>query len=301
MSRLVVFTFLLLLPGLAVALVTFPDCSADMLGMWQWTFNSLNQSACEVAAYLQSTCNDGTWQIDPLSPGGMYIGPSSPDSWAWCKCSTVAYSLVSACGSCQGGSWYTWPQYSTNCTSIPHPSTFPNPVPNGIRVPKWALLDITVDGSWAPSKASAVGDTPEVGPGGLMGPSGVSIIHPVKKSRAGAIAGGTITGVAAIAAAGLTIFWRQRKRRQAGIDGAPQSPTMEARLSVSDSRTYAYSSQPMRLYDPNDSTTFPVSQGIPVAPEPNAPAVPMPTYNENGNTLPMQISRPGGYHGYPTV
>jgi len=200
------------------------------LGMWQWTFNSLNQSACAVAAYLQSTCSGGSWDLEPLLPG----------------CSTVTYSLLSACSSCQVGRWGPWSQYSTNCTQIRQPSTFPNPVPNGIRVPKWALLDITVEDSWAPSKASAVGGTPEVGPGGVMGLSGVYTIDqtdtgtqstigptatqstgnstsppnpPVKKSSVGAIAGGTITGVAAIAAAGLTTFSRQRKRRQAGIDG----------------------------------------------------------------------------------
>ena len=55
------------------------------------------------------------WEVDPLSPGGMYIGPSSPDSWAWCKCSTVAYSLLSACGACQGGSWYTYVSLHPSC------------------------------------------------------------------------------------------------------------------------------------------------------------------------------------------
>jgi len=149
------------------------------LGMWQWTFNSLNQNACAVAAYLQATCSGGSWEIDPVFPGVVYTGPdtSDPRAIALCKCSTVKYSLLSACSACQIGTWGTWSQYSTNCTQI-LPSTFPNPVPNGVRVPKWALLDITLENEWDPSKASAVGGTPEVGPGGVMGPSGVHTIGP---------------------------------------------------------------------------------------------------------------------------
>ncbi|KAI0246208.1 hypothetical protein BJV78DRAFT_1256859 [Lactifluus subvellereus] len=53
---------------------------------------------------------------------------------------------------------------------------------------------------------------------------------------------------------------------------------------------------PMKLYDPNDPTTFPgfqgagqVHTGVPVAPY-------------GGNTLAnMQTSRPQGYHGLPTA
>ncbi|KAI9447132.1 hypothetical protein BJY52DRAFT_1193595 [Lactarius psammicola] len=65
------------------------------------------------------------------------------------------------------------------------PSTFPNPVPAGTRIPQWALLDITVRSPLAPSQksnltgipfpqranfwsastAQLVGNTPEIFPG----------------------------------------------------------------------------------------------------------------------------------------
>ena len=46
--------------------------------------------------------------IDPLPPGYSYIGPSGADDSDLCKCSTVGYSLISACGGCQGQSWITY-------------------------------------------------------------------------------------------------------------------------------------------------------------------------------------------------
>ncbi|KAI0246210.1 hypothetical protein BJV78DRAFT_1256871, partial [Lactifluus subvellereus] len=55
MSRLAILVSLLLLSGIAVAQIYAPDCSLT----WQWTFNSLGQNACTVAAYLMATCNGG--------------------------------------------------------------------------------------------------------------------------------------------------------------------------------------------------------------------------------------------------
>ena len=46
--------------------------------------------------------------ILPLQPGYSYFGPSSVDDSNLCKCSTVGYSLLSACGGCQGQTWVTY-------------------------------------------------------------------------------------------------------------------------------------------------------------------------------------------------
>ena len=45
------------------------------------------------------------FSIGGLKPGQKYFGPSSPDDADLCMCSTVGYSLVSACGGCQQGNW----------------------------------------------------------------------------------------------------------------------------------------------------------------------------------------------------
>ena len=157
--RLVV---VLLFSGFALAQISAPDC---LVVPWGWvrplssqrlltvgvlkteisffffffclfscpqTFNSINQNACTVAAYLMSTCNQGSeWRrflstglcgasssqmfplflaaftISPLSQGYSYTGPSGVDDSNLCKCNTVAYSLISACDACQSSDWIT--------------------------------------------------------------------------------------------------------------------------------------------------------------------------------------------------
>ncbi|KAH9955175.1 hypothetical protein BGW80DRAFT_375566 [Lactifluus volemus] len=216
-------------------------CTVSSLG---WTFNSIGQSPCEVAAFLRSTCFGGSYTLQPLSQGSTYPGPPSPDSP--CGCTTVLYSLLSACDACQGDPWLTWTYYSTNCTSGPvSPSSFPFPVPAGIRVPHWALIDVTVQGTWDSSQSYAVGDLPEVPPGAIIDrgawmstssvvpsstvtastSSSTSSSQPMVtstsssssstggSSKVGAIAGGVAGGLVVVSAAALIIFFFLRRRR----------------------------------------------------------------------------------------
>jgi hypothetical protein len=85
-------------------------------------FNSLGQSPCTVAAYMIATCNRGgeylvCWLIQalcshlyvdftlsPLDPGESYFDGNT--TFSSCECTTVGYSLISACGACQGETWY---------------------------------------------------------------------------------------------------------------------------------------------------------------------------------------------------
>ncbi|KAF8463026.1 hypothetical protein DFH94DRAFT_481974 [Russula ochroleuca] len=184
-------TFLLFFSGFAVAQIVSPNCEST----WSWSFNSLNQDPCKVAATMLGTCNGGTFTITPLQQGYLYYGPSGIDDSNLCKCSTVGYSLLSACGGCQGQTWVTWSEYSFNCTRTLPPSQFPNPVPSGIRVPHWALLDVTNENLWDFNKSYAAGgenslaclfpcycftpvltfiDSPELAPGSTPGPSSPS-------------------------------------------------------------------------------------------------------------------------------
>ena len=44
------------------------------------------------------------WEIGPLPQGDLYSGPDAGQD-NLCQCNTVVYSLVSACGACQGSQW----------------------------------------------------------------------------------------------------------------------------------------------------------------------------------------------------
>ncbi|KAH9047160.1 hypothetical protein EDB84DRAFT_1463058 [Lactarius hengduanensis] len=90
--------------SLASAQLIYPNCTAG----WEWSSNSLGQNPCNVAAYLEATCGTGLFKIDPLPQGSLYRGPDVSQS-NLCECNTVVYSLVSACGACQGSS--EWIQY----------------------------------------------------------------------------------------------------------------------------------------------------------------------------------------------
>ncbi|KAN0119095.1 hypothetical protein V8E52_004542 [Russula decolorans] len=177
---------LFLFSGFVVAAsgIYAPDCSTS----WGWSYNSLGQNACTVAAYLMSTCNGGSFSIKALAPGYHYTGPSDYDDSDLCKCNTVTYSLLSACVACQEEEWISygipfvvvikslgliWPKYMHNCTKVLPSSSFPNPVPYGTRVPYWALIDVTVKDTWDALKAYTIGGTPEAGPGTLLG-------HPIR-------------------------------------------------------------------------------------------------------------------------
>ncbi|KAH9992119.1 hypothetical protein BJV77DRAFT_452982 [Russula vinacea] len=315
----------------ALAQVSAPSCTSES---WQWTYNSAGQSPCTVTAYLMATCDGGQYNLPPLLPGLSYFGPTSIGAADLCYCNTVAYSLISACDACQGEQWLAWSEWMANCTKTLPPSSFPNPIPSGIHVPQWALLDVTNENDWNANKSYAVGDSPELGPGSILGPSGVSVI-PSSTSRASSSgtpisatttpsssggSGSNMTIIIAGSVAGsivtifiiLGIFICLRRRSQpapavsAGV-GAPQ-PHVDEIPRPPDEITSAPSSLPdrpitMRFYDPKDPTTFPGYQGDPYSQDTRSQA-PMSLYIASGSTLvSTQTSLPQakGYHGLPTV
>jgi hypothetical protein len=119
-------------------------------------------------------------ELGPVGPGQSYLGPSFGETALnSCECSTVVYSLKSACGACQGGSWITYvahqpltywayiflvgltisrtalPPLFTHCEltvmtrgslvlTENHTPSYVGPVPNGTSVPYWALINVTV-------------------------------------------------------------------------------------------------------------------------------------------------------------
>lgn len=150
---------LLFFAGFAAAGISAPPCDVS----WKWSLNSLGQNPCGVAAYMISTCAGGSFTLPPLGNGYAYGPTLGTDP---CVCNTVTYSLLSACQGCQGDKWFTYSAFTTNCTMVLAPATFPNPVPSGTSVPYWALI---VTAKFDPTRASQIGNIPEAGPGTKIG------------------------------------------------------------------------------------------------------------------------------------
>jgi len=288
----------------------------------------------------------GSFTLATLEPGWVYYGPAGIDDADLCKCNTVLYSLLSACGGCQGDSWMTWSEYTFNCSKILPPSTFPNPVPAGTRVPRWAVLDVTLENSWDPTKSMATGDSPEIASGALIGnpgstttaaspntptgsPTDTSSVDPFtslpplpssisvsfgNNLNVGAVVGGSVGGITVIAITIFGIFYMRRQRRPMAPSAAfvidvddSSHPHEDEVKPLSDGGTPAPSSTasapltPMRLYDPDDPTTFPGYQAALLSPEVVNQTTFSP-YSASVDTSPTtHSSGPPGYHGLPTV
>ncbi|KAH9071170.1 hypothetical protein EDB83DRAFT_320058 [Lactarius deliciosus] len=253
-------TFLsyLLLVGSAYALVSAPNCTDSSFA---WSFNSLQQNPCWVTAYLAATCNNGTFSVPTLPSQQSYNGPTEIDKGDICKCNTVVYNLISACDACQGEPWLPYSTWSFNCTTKAAAGTFPNPVPAGTRVPKWAYIDSSIGDNWNISTAQLAGDSPEVTGTASIVPTSTSTAARSTStshhsSNAGAIAGGVVGGVIGAALiAGVVVWFAIRRRR------ARSSPSMDFQDGEKDQPPL----HPPKLYDPSDPTTFPSKEYLPVS------------------------------------
>ncbi|RDX56783.1 hypothetical protein OH76DRAFT_1414254 [Lentinus brumalis] len=110
----------------------------------QWSFNSLGQSPCLMGAYMMGACQPGgSYDVQGLPDVNFrYNGPTA-DQATICSCSSISYSLMSACGFCQGAGWPEWSAWTTNCSSeLVHNGSYPHPIPKGTRSPDWAFVPI---------------------------------------------------------------------------------------------------------------------------------------------------------------
>ncbi|KAH9991392.1 hypothetical protein BJV77DRAFT_539661 [Russula vinacea] len=258
----------------AVAQVSGPICTS---ATWQWTFNSLGQSPCTVTAYMMATCNGGKYRFPSLSPGYLYYGPEGADDSNLCYCNSVAYSLFSACGACQGEGWISWSEWVTNCTKTLPPPSFPNLVPSGTRIPQWTLLDVTNKNIWNPNKSYAVGArswldsqplrrvcSPTSSSGAV--PTVLSILSQRSEGSGdgGAVAaGGVVAGIAVVLFCILTpLFFHLRRRSR--VQAAASAAVDASQMQQPKSDEVALSPiTPVKIYDPDDPTTFPFQVTMP--------------------------------------
>jgi hypothetical protein len=99
------------LPGLTAFLFSHSILSAKMRAQSQRSLCQRVMRAVSLFARLVLSCVGepyfplSVFIVDPLRPGYSYTGPSGIDDSDLCKCSTVGYSLISACAGCQGEDW----------------------------------------------------------------------------------------------------------------------------------------------------------------------------------------------------
>ncbi|KZT35805.1 hypothetical protein SISSUDRAFT_1130833 [Sistotremastrum suecicum HHB10207 ss-3] len=187
---------------------------------YTWSWNSLQQTPCQVTADLAQACPGiAPFKLEPIGPGQSYTVQKYGASR--CQCSTVFYCLISACALCQGSGRLvsTWQEYSFNCslgsTSM---SVFPEDIPYGTAVPQWAFQNVA-GGSFSPTTAEGVGDRPESVNPRLSTPTTSPSPTKHHHSNVGAIAGGAAGGgVALLLAVGLLTCYcvksRRRRRRE---------------------------------------------------------------------------------------
>ncbi|KAK0503360.1 hypothetical protein EDD18DRAFT_629951 [Armillaria luteobubalina] len=209
------------------------------LSDFHWTFNSASQSPCDVASSLLGVCNGGSYSLQSLPDMTHYLGPSV-DAANPCQCSTVSYSLISACGACQNRTYAQWSQWRVNCASVDI-GGFPEPIPNGTHVPGWAYLDVktedTFDINQAKQDANATESTFVPQPTSTTAISSTTSTPsatPTQESQSnhsnvvgGSVAGGVFGLMAVVGIIGIWTY-RRRERRVGSHD--------EEKLATSDSK-----------------------------------------------------------------
>ncbi|KAJ7087850.1 hypothetical protein C8R44DRAFT_29162 [Mycena epipterygia] len=285
---LVVFSTLVL-AGITNGQSTNATCSSS----FDWSSNSLGQSPCLVAAYLGSVCDDGLFMVPALSnPLDFYQGPTVAQANP-CGCSSVFYSLLSACAECQSAQVLTWSVFSKNCTTV-YPQIFAGNIPSRTAVPHWAYQNVTVDNGFNITVAQMQLNAPE----STANPTATSSTTPSgtssKKSNAGAIAGGVVGGVVLLALVCITAFWVIRRRRK-GVAPSNLVHTPMGYHPTGEITPFSSAIQTPKFYNPADPSTFPSSPSSAMY---NSGRVQSPSYTGNTVTEPPRTTQ---YSGAPEV
>ncbi|KAH7929700.1 hypothetical protein BV22DRAFT_1002169 [Leucogyrophana mollusca] len=312
---------------LVLGLLGNPKCTiaqqttnVTCLPKYNWMDNSRGQNPCLVAAYLQGTCNGGDFSVNSIPPDSEYVGPTVKLANP-CQCSTITYSMISACSLCQNNTNEIWSTWSFNCSTIYTNCSFPYDIPTGTAVPKWAYLNVLPSDYFNITLAQAAGDSPESTATRVQSTGGIppsssapatSTFHTTgtpsapaqstssgsSSSHAGPIAGGVVGGVVALAAIGAALAFYFVRRRRSHV--APSAAFSENRGGSSMYTPTLYIPQtPLpqpKLYDPSDPSTFPVAP-----PSPTILSADTSYQNAPSPTRSYAQYRPGHYSGVPEI
>ena len=94
-------------------------------------------------SHLSGVCTlDGVWSVASLSGTGVATySPPSGSIVSPCQCSTVTYTLLQACSSCQGLSIGDVVAWMSQCPEAYVANAFPYQIPPSTAVPAWADID----------------------------------------------------------------------------------------------------------------------------------------------------------------
>jgi hypothetical protein len=217
------------------------------------------------------------FNLSPLSPGYVYLGPSVANANS-CRCSSVYYSLLSACAYCQGRNYLKWSAYNSNCSTV-YSSVFTQQIPVGVKVQAWAYQNVDVADNFnvtlaqttkgtESSRAAAASSTrsTKISTGG---PSSTGASASDSSSvNVPAIVGGVVGGVVGLGLIGGLIAFLivQRKKAssksyQPGFQPQNMTYTPNTTASLVATTTSPGPGSPGRVYDPNDPTTYPAVDG----------------------------------------
>ncbi|KAH9980998.1 hypothetical protein BGW80DRAFT_303504 [Lactifluus volemus] len=272
LSFIVTFSYILLFVGsiYVCAQVSAPNCTNASL---DWSFNSLDQNPCLVAAYLLAVCSSGRYVMSALLLGESYEGPGGPVVSNLCQCNTVVYCLISACDACQGGSWTKWSEWSLNCDTKAAQGTFPEAIPLGTRIPNWAYINPVPGDNWNLSTAqiAASANSPEVtGTASLVSTSTTanpstgtptSTSSSKNKMRIGAIAVGVLGGIITAGSIAAVVAWLVIRRRRTHPVPSPIKEEKTGEMEEQPTEPYHFGTR-QRIYDPSDPSTHPSPRAL---------------------------------------
>lgn len=262
--------------GIRTEAVCFPS--------YAWMNNTLGQSPCLVAAYLQAQCSSGVYNVIPIdlnSNPPMVYAPPAPSLnntvYNVCACSWAVYNLLEACLACQSGGNYlhAWSSWQTNCGAnlLSNDTFYPQYPPYVINpataVPDWATMNPTDWSNGIFNITEAHDRAAE------MRPDFTSVPHPKQKQTVsvGALAGGIVAAVVAVALIAVSVMFvvlrRKRKMNHAEpeLTMTPPTPTRLAPSMSFSSRTRPFSTgSSTELFSPASTIHRAVSFALPPSP-----------------------------------
>ncbi|KAJ7219461.1 hypothetical protein GGX14DRAFT_592282 [Mycena pura] len=230
----------------------------------QWSSNSLGQTPCLVAAYLGSVCNNGQFTVPAINATEFYQPPTVDQAAKAgpCACSSVYYSLLSACAECQGAEILQceskWSTYTTNCTEVDL-TIFAGSIPSDTAFPHWAYQNVTVGNAFNSTLAQLQVNAPEStaipAATSTATPSMAANTSSQSKSNAGPIAGGVIGGVVLLSLICIAVCWFMRRRRR-GVAPSNSISTPMGYHATGEVTPFTSAAPSPKPYDHADPSTF---------------------------------------------
>lgn len=210
-----------------------------------------------------------------------------------------------------------------NCTgSDIELQSFALTIPDGLAVPAYAYLNVTATGTFdeAAARNLATESNPPPDSTAVNSPTDTSTStapSSKKSSHTGAIAGGVVGGVLGLVLIIFACLWFLRRRRlmqdkdqfsHAKLDMTAEPSSAGLSQSFTGYAPTISSHPPMKLYDPNDPSTFPGSPMSFPATTPPPPSISnshgMHSHDASMSQYSVSHSRgmsDGGYKGIPEV